>query len=383
MSIIDPEDATLALTRALIACPSVTPEDAGCQQLIMDRLSAAGFACEPMQFAEVDNFWATRGEGGPLLVFAGHTDVVPPGDQSVWQSDPFHATEAGTELVGRGAADMKASLAAMVVACERFVAERPNHSGRIGFLITSDEEGPAKNGTIKVIDTLTERGEHIDWCVVGEPSSTEQLGDLVKNGRRGSLNATLIIRGTQGHIAYPHLADNPIHRALPVLHALATEQWDTGNTFFDPTALQISTVRAGNGVTNVIPASIEVIFNLRFSTEISVDDIKTRCDAILQKHGLSYDLTWSLSGEPFLTEPGALLNAVKDSIQTVTGLDPEVSTGGGTSDGRFIAPTGAQVVEIGHVNSTIHQCNERVSMADIPTLTAIYLAILKRLLPAE
>ena len=383
MSIIDPEDATLALTRALIACPSVTPEDAGCQQLMMDRLSAAGFACEPMRFAEVDNFWATRGEGGPLLVFAGHTDVVPPGDQSVWQSDPFQATEAGAELVGRGAADMKASLAAMVVACERFVAERPHHTGRIGFLITSDEEGPAKNGTIKVIDTLTERGEHIDWCVVGEPSSTEQLGDLVKNGRRGSLNATLIIRGTQGHIAYPHLADNPIHRALPALHALATEQWDTGNTFFDPTALQISTVRAGHGVTNVIPASIEVIFNLRFSTEISVDDIKTRCDAILQQHGLSYDLTWSLSGEPFLTEPGALLNAIKDSIQAVTGLDPEVSTGGGTSDGRFIAPTGAQVVEVGHVNSTIHQCNERVSMADIPTLTAIYLAILKRLLPAE
>ena len=380
MPTTDAQEPTLALTRDLIACASVTPEDAGCQSLMMARLQQAGFAVEPLRFGEVDNFWATRGSSGPLLVFAGHTDVVPPGDMGQWESDPFIATEAVADLVGRGAADMKASLAAMVVACEHFVGAHPDHSGRIGFLITSDEEGPAKDGTIRVMDTLKDRGEQIDWCVVGEPSSTRELGDLVKNGRRGSLNARLVIHGKQGHIAYPHLADNPIHRAMPTLNALVAEPWDQGNDFFDPTSLQISTIRAGQGVTNVIPGSVEVLFNLRFSTEVTADEIRERCEAILDQGGLTYDIEWSLSGEPFLTEPGALLNAVIDSIESTTGHVPEVSTGGGTSDGRFIAPSGAQVVEVGHVNATIHQINERVKLADIPQLTKIYEGILERLL---
>ena len=380
MPTTDDQEPTLALTRDLIACASVTPGDAGCQSLMMARLQQAGFAVEPLRFGEVENFWATRGSSGPLLVFAGHTDVVPPGDTSQWESDPFIATEAVTDLVGRGAADMKASLAAMVVACEHFVGAHPDHSGRIGFLITSDEEGPAKDGTIRVMETLKDRGEQIDWCVVGEPSSTRELGDLVKNGRRGSLNARLVIHGKQGHIAYPHLADNPIHRAMPALNALVAEPWDQGNDFFDPTSLQISTIRAGQGVTNVIPGSVEVLFNLRFSTEVTADEIRERCEAILDQGDLTYDIEWSLSGEPFLTEPGALLNAVIDSIESTTGNVPEVSTGGGTSDGRFIAPSGAQVVEVGHVNATIHQINERVKLADIPQLTKIYEGILERLL---
>ena len=380
MPTTDAQEPTLALTRDLIACASVTPEDAGCQSLMMARLQQAGFAVEPLRFGEVDNFWATRGSSGPLLVFAGHTDVVPPGDTGQWESDPFIATEAVADLVGRGAADMKASLAAMVVACEHFVGAHPDHSGRIGFLITSDEEGPAKDGTIRVMETLKDRGEQIDWCVVGEPSSTRELGDLVKNGRRGSLNARLVIHGKQGHIAYPHLADNPIHRAMPSLNALVAEPWDQGNDFFDPTSLQISTIRAGQGVTNVIPGSVEALFNLRFSTEVTADEIRERCEAILDQGGLTYDIEWSLSGEPFLTEPGALLNAVIDSIESTTGHVPEVSTGGGTSDGRFIAPSGAQVVEVGHVNATIHQINERVKLADIPQLTKIYEGILERLL---
>jgi succinyl-diaminopimelate desuccinylase len=380
MSTTDPDDATLALTCELIARQSVTPDDAGCQDAMVSRLKQAGFSVDAMRFGEVDNFWATHGTSGPLLVFAGHTDVVPPGDEASWDSDPFEATVIGDELFGRGAADMKASLAAMVVACEQFIDQHPDHAGRIGFLITSDEEGPAKNGTVKVMETLSSRGEQIDWCVVGEPSSTTILGDLVKNGRRGSLNARLVANGTQGHIAYPHLADNPIHHAMPALDALAKEGWDNGNDFFDPTSLQISTIRAGQGVTNVIPGSLEVLFNLRFSTELTAEAIKSRCEDILKAHGLSYDIEWSLSGEPFLTEPGALLDAVTQSIEAVAGCRPLVSTGGGTSDGRFIAPSGAQVVEVGHVNATIHQCNERVKLADIPKLTEIYKGILERLL---
>ena len=380
MPITDPDDATLALTRELIARQSVTPDDAGCQDAMVSRLKQAGFSVDAMRFGEVDNFWATHGTSGPLLAFAGHTDVVPPGDEASWDSDPFEATVIGDELFGRGAADMKASLAAMVVACEQFIEQHPDHAGRIGFLITSDEEGPARNGTVKVMEALSSRGEQIDWCVVGEPSSTTILGDLVKNGRRGSLNARLIVNGTQGHIAYPHLADNPIHHAMPALDALAKEAWDNGNDFFDPTSLQISTIRAGQGVTNVIPGSLEVLFNLRFSTELTAEAIKSRCEDILKAHGLSYDIEWSLSGEPFLTEPGALLDAVMQSIEAVAGCRPQVSTGGGTSDGRFIAPSGAQVVEVGHVNATIHQCNERVKLADIPKLTEIYKGILERLL---
>ena len=380
MPITDKKDPTLELTRQLIARPSVTPADSGCQELMGERLARAGFVVENMRFGDVDNLWATRGEQGPLLVFAGHTDVVPPGDMATWQSDPFEATVAGDELIGRGAADMKASLAAMVVACESFVSAHPEHTGRIGFLITSDEEGPAKEGTVKVMDTLTARGERIEWCVVGEPSSTQKLGDLVKNGRRGSLNATLLIHGKQGHIAYPHLAENPIHRALMALDALVNEPWDAGNDFFDPTSLQISTIQAGQCVTNVIPGSLRVLFNLRFSTEVTADAIRERCEAILNQYELRYDVEWSLSGEPFLTVPGALLDAVKCSIEAVTGQQPAVSTGGGTSDGRFIAPSGAQVVEVGHINETIHQCNERVKLADIPRLTEIYQGILDRLL---
>jgi len=373
-------DPTLALTRLLIARASVTPHDAGCQQVMGERLARVGFSVEHMRFGDVDNLWATRGGQGPLLVFAGHTDVVPPGDIASWESDPFQATTIESDLVGRGASDMKASLAAMVVACENFVSEHPDHSGRIGFLITSDEEGPAKDGTVKVMEALAARGESIDWCVVGEPSSTRQLGDLVKNGRRGSLNATLVIHGKQGHIAYPHLADNPIHGALPALNALVNEAWDAGNDFFDPTSLQISTIRAGQGVTNVIPGSLEVLFNVRFSTEVTADGIRERCETLLKQHNLSFDIDWSLSGEPFLTTPGALLSAVTCSIEAVTGSQPAVSTGGGTSDGRFIAPGGTQVVEVGHVNETIHQCNERVKLADVPRLTEIYRGILERLL---
>lgn len=380
MPTTEANDPTLALTRQLIARPSVTPDDAGCQQLMGERLARAGFRVENMRFGDVDNLWATRGDQGPLLVFAGHTDVVPPGDMASWESDPFEAAMIGADLVGRGASDMKASLAAMVVACENFVSDHPNHSGRIGFLITSDEEGPAKEGTVKVMEALTARGEHIDWCVVGEPSSTRELGDLVKNGRRGSLNATLLIRGKQGHIAYPHLADNPIHGALPALNALVNEVWDAGNEFFDPTSLQISTIRAGQGVTNVIPGTLEVLFNVRFSTEVTANAIRERCEILLKQHNLSFDIDWSLSGEPFLTTPGVLLNAVTKSINAVTGYQPAVSTGGGTSDGRFIAPGGAQVVEVGHVNATIHQCNERVKLADVPRLTEIYRGILGRLL---
>ena len=380
MPTTEANDPTLALTRQLIARPSVTPDDAGCQQLMGERLARAGFRVENMRFGDVDNLWATRGDQGPLLVFAGHTDVVPPGDMASWESDPFEAAMIGADLVGRGASDMKASLAAMVVACENFVSDHPNHSGRIGFLITSDEEGPAKEGTVKVMEALTARGEHIDWCVVGEPSSTRELGDLVKNGRRGSLNATLLIRGKQGHIAYPHLADNPIHGALPALNALVNEVWDAGNEFFDPTSLQISTIRAGQGVTNVIPGTLEVLFNVRFSTEVTATAIRERCEILLKQHNLSFDIDWSLSGEPFLTTPGVLLSAVTKSINAVTGYQPAVSTGGGTSDGRFIAPGGAQVVEVGHVNATIHQCNERVKLADVPRLTEIYRGILGRLL---
>ena len=380
MTIIDETDPTLALTQQLIALPSITPNDSGCQALMGERLARAGFAVENMRFGEVDNLWATRGEGGPLLVFAGHTDVVPPGDLKSWQSNPFDATVSDAELIGRGAADMKASLAAMVVACERFVAVSPNHTGRIGLLITSDEEGPAKDGIVKVMEALTNRGERIDWCVVGEPSSTRELGDLVKNGRRGSLNGSLVIHGKQGHIAYPHLADNPIHRALSALDALVAEPWDRGNDFFDPTSLQISTIKAGEGVTNVIPGSLQVLLNVRFSTEVTADAIRERCEALLSQHNLRYSIEWSLSGEPFLTTPGALLNAVSQSVEAVTGLQPQVSTGGGTSDGRFIAPSGAQVVEVGHVNETIHQCNERVKLTDIPRLTEIYQGIMERLL---
>jgi len=373
-------ERTLALACELIRRPSVTPADAGCQALLMERLSALGFRTTALRFGEVDNFWAVRGDDGPILVFAGHTDVVPTGPLEQWHSPPFEPTVVDGALYGRGAADMKGSLAAMVVACEDFVVAHPDHRGRIGFLITSDEEGDAVNGTVKVMQYLQQQGEHIDWCVVGEPSSSNQLGDVIRNGRRGSLGATLTVRGIQGHIAYPQLADNPIHRALPALQALTAEVWDRGNEFFPPTSMQISNINGGTGATNVIPGSLQLRFNFRFSTEVTEQDLRRRTAAILDAHGLDYELQWALSGQPFLTSGGALVEATVASIGAVTGLVPELSTAGGTSDGRFIAPSGAQVVEVGPINATIHKLNEVVQAADLPRLAAIYQGILQRLL---
>ena len=371
---------SIAFTKALIAQPSVTPEDADCQAMMIARLAAIGFSCESLRFGEVDNFWATRGDTGPTLVFAGHTDVVPTGPVDSWHTDPFEPVEKDGYLFGRGAADMKASLAAMVVAAEAFVAEHPNHRGRLAFLITADEEGPAVDGTTQVVETLRNRGEQLDWCVVGEPSSVDQLGDTIKNGRRGSLNGVITVRGTQGHIAYPHLADNPIHRAFAALDALARESWDEGNEFFDPTSLQFSNIEAGTGATNVIPGELTAVFNIRFSTEISEVELRQRCESILRSHKLHFDIEWSLSGKPFLTEPGALVEAVSASIAEVTGVTTRLSTSGGTSDGRFIATLGTQIVELGPVNASIHQRNEHVKIDDIPWLTKIYHGIMTRLL---
>lgn len=375
-------DKTLELCCDLMSRPSVTPRDEGCQQLMMQRLAAIGFDCTPLRFGEVDNFWAQRGGSGPILVFAGHTDVVPTGPEAQWATPPFEPTLVGDTLFGRGAADMKAGLAAMVVACEEFVAKHPDHPGRIGFLITADEEGPAINGTVKVMDYLQQQGEHIDWCLVGEPSSTNSLGDIIKNGRRGSLNATLTIHGVQGHIAYPHLAENPIHTAMPALQAMCTESWDQGNEFFPPTSMQISNINGGTGTTNVIPGHIEVVFNFRFSTEVTDSELRQRTTAILDAHGLRYDIDWNLSGQPFLTASGALVDAAIASIEKVTGTRAELSTSGGTSDGRFIAPSGAQVVELGPTNATIHKIDESVHAPDLPRLKDIYLGIIEELLLA-
>lgn len=373
-------DKTLSLCCDLIRLPSVTPNDKGCQSLMISRLEAIGFNCTPLRFGEVDNFWAVRGDSGPLLAFAGHTDVVPTGPESQWHTPPFEPTLVGDTLYGRGTADMKASLAAMVVACEEFVATHPDHNGRIAFLITSDEEGPAIDGTVRVMEWLQQQGEHIDWCLVGEPSSSHSLGDVIKNGRRGSLNARLQVKGVQGHIAYPHLADNPIHGAVPALAALAAETWDEGNQFFPPTSMQISNINGGTGATNVIPGELEVVFNFRFSTEVTDVELRERTEVILDAHQLDYEIHWSLSGQPFLTPSGELVDAAVESIREVTGLESELSTSGGTSDGRFIAPSGAQVVELGPINATIHKLNEEVNAADLPRLTAIYRGILQRLL---
>jgi succinyl-diaminopimelate desuccinylase len=372
--------ATLDLSRALIERPSVTPDDHGCQQLLAERLQAIGFRIEQLRFADVDNLWARRGDATPLFVFAGHTDVVPPGPLGDWDSPPFEPVIREGLLYGRGAADMKSSIAAMVTACERFVADHPDHAGSIAFLITSDEEGPSINGTVKVIEALQARGEQIDCCLVGEPSSKTHTGDTIKNGRRGSLNGILKIRGQQGHVAYPQLADNPIHKAAPALAELSSVEWDQGNEFFPPTTLQISNIRAGSGTENVIPGVLDILFNLRFSTESTAESIKSRVEDILTRHGLDYTLTWKLSGKPFLTAAGDLVDAARTAIQAVAGIDTELSTSGGTSDGRFIAPTGAQVLELGPVNATIHQINECVNVAELDTLSAIYEEILKQLL---
>ena len=373
-------DAAIALTRELMARPSVTPADAGCQEIMGGRLAAVGFACEQLRFGEVDNLWASRGSSGPTLVFAGHTDVVPPGPAENWRYPPFTPSEDGALLYGRGAADMKSSLAAMVVATEAFVSDHPAHAGRIAFLITADEEGPARDGTTRVVDVLQDRGERLDWCIVGEPSSSKVLGDVVKNGRRGSINGLLTIRGLQGHIAYPQLADNPIHTALPALQALINEPWDEGNEFFEPTRLQFGNINAGTGATNVIPGQLSAQFNVRFSTETGEAAIRQRCEQIISEHARDFDIEWQVSGQPFLTEPGALVDAAAASIEAVTGHRPALSTGGGTSDGRFIARTGAQIVELGPVNASIHQIDEHILVADIPRLTAMYHGILVRLL---
>ncbi|MFT4826487.1 MAG: succinyl-diaminopimelate desuccinylase [Halioglobus sp.] len=373
-------EATLDLCCALIRRQSVTPDDEGCQELMIQRLEKIGFNCERLRFGEVDNFWAERGgQEGPIIVFAGHTDVVPTGPVDQWSNPPFEPTIKDGVLYGRGTADMKASLAAMIIACERFVEQNPEHPGRIGFLITSDEEGPATNGTVKVIEHLQQRGKHIDWCLVGEPSSSAALGDTIKNGRRGSLGAILKVRGVQGHIAYPHLADNPIHSAMPALHALASEKWDEGNEFFPPTSMQISNINGGTGATNVIPGHVDIQFNFRYSTALDEAQIKERTTAILDAHDFDYEIEWNLSGKPFLTPSGALVEAAVASIEDVTGRKTELSTAGGTSDGRFIAPTGAQVVELGPINATIHKIDERVLVADLPVLAEIYQGILDRL----
>lgn len=370
----------LALTKALIQRPSVTPDDAGCQQLIAERLDALGFSCESMRFDDVDNLWAVLGDTGPLFVFAGHTDVVPTGPESDWQSPPFTPEIRDGKLYGRGTADMKGSIAAMIVATERLVAAGAPLTGRIGYLLTSDEEGPAINGTVKVMDTLLERGEKIDWCIVGEPSSTHKVGDTIKNGRRGSISGHLIVKGIQGHIAYPHLARNPVHDALPALHALTQHQWDSGSEHFPPTSFQISNINAGTGASNIIPGTLACDFNLRFSTALSADDIKQTTQKILAQFDIEYTLDWSLSGNPFLTESGALLQETLTAIKETTGIDCEPSTSGGTSDGRFIAPHGVELLELGPCNASIHKVDENVDVDALDQLTDMYEAILKRLL---
>ncbi|KZY66005.1 MULTISPECIES: succinyl-diaminopimelate desuccinylase [unclassified Oleiphilus] len=371
---------TIKLTQQLIQQPSVTPDDHGCQKIMEDRLDKLGFICEAMDFEDVTNLWARKGRQWPLVCFAGHTDVVPTGPEYQWQYPPFEARIEDGHIHGRGTADMKGSLAAFITATERFIEKYPEHKGSIAYLITSDEEGPAKNGTVKVIETLEARNEKIDWCLVGEPSSTTTLGDVIKNGRRGSLNAKLTIKGKQGHVAYPHLADNPIHKASRALAELADIEWDQGNEFFPATSFQITNFNCGTGATNVIPGVGEVLFNFRYCTEVTAEELTEKTEAVLEKYDLDYDIVWNLSGRPFLTEAGPLVEAAVASIKEVKGIDTELSTSGGTSDGRFIAPTGAQVLELGPLNATIHQVNEHVSVQDLNDLSDIYEGILTRLL---
>ena len=371
---------TLDLAIELISKPSVTPEDHNCQNIMATRLQALGFNNEHLRFADVDNLWSRRGTVAPLFVFAGHTDVVPTGPVTKWSCQPFKPEIRDGQLYGRGTADMKGSIAAMVTATERFVAKHPDHKGSIAYLITSDEEGPSINGTVKVVEHLQKRNEKIDWCLVGEPSSDNKLGDIVKNGRRGSISGTLTVRGKQGHVAYPHLADNPIHRATPALDELAHIEWDLGNEFFPKTTFQISNINAGTGATNVIPDELQVMFNLRYSTEVDDQILRTRIETILHKHKLNFDVQWNLSGKPFLTPRGELVAATQKAIKEICGYETKLSTAGGTSDGRFIAPTGAQVLELGPLNATIHQIDENVSVADLDTLSEIYERILEHLL---
>jgi succinyl-diaminopimelate desuccinylase len=372
---------TLELAQELIRRRSVTPEDAGCQDLIAARLAAAGFRCEPFRFGDVSNLWARRGDGRPLVCFAGHTDVVPTGPLSEWHSDPFVPTIRDGKLFGRGAADMKSSIAAFVIAAEFFQKERPNHSGSIALLLTSDEEGPAVDGTAKVVKALKERGETIDYCIVGEPTSVDALGDTLKNGRRGSLSGRLTVRGIQGHVAYPHLARNPVHQLAPALAELAATRWDNGNESFPPTTWQVSNIHAGTGVGNVIPGSVEVDFNFRFCTESTDAALMQRVEAILKKHGLDYSLSWVLGAQPFLSPQGRLAQTVLEVCKRHTGRRAELSTTGGTSDARFIIEIAPEVLELGPVNASIHKLNEHIELAALEQLPRIYLDVLYALLP--
>ncbi|WP_394241775.1 succinyl-diaminopimelate desuccinylase [Vibrio astriarenae] len=374
------DSPVLSLAKDLISRRSVTPEDAGCQEVMINRLKALGFEIEVMVFEDTTNFWARRGNKAPLFAFAGHTDVVPSGPEEQWHTPPFTPTVIDDHLHGRGAADMKGSLACMIVAVERFIEQHPDHDGSIAFLITSDEEGPFINGTTRVVDTLMARDELIDMCIVGEPSSTHHVGDVIKNGRRGSITGDLTVKGTQGHVAYPHLANNPVHQALPALAELAATTWDNGNDYFPPTSFQIPNLSSGTGASNVIPGEFDIQFNFRFSTELTDEDIKRRVHSTLDAHGLDYDLKWTLSGHPFLTDKGELLTAVVDAVEEVNHKRPELLTTGGTSDGRFIARMGTQVVELGPVNATIHKVNECVSVPDLEKLTDMYQQTLVNLL---
>jgi succinyl-diaminopimelate desuccinylase len=371
---------TLELLKDLIKRDSVTPRDAGCQDFLAARLKKLDFTEERLDFEDTQNIWLKRGATKPLFVFLGHTDVVPPGPLEAWLSPPFEPTIRDGRLYGRGAADMKGGIACFVTAVERFIARHPDHRGAIAILLTSDEEGIATNGVVKVVEVLEKRREKIDWCLVGEPSSDKQIGDVIRVGRRGSLCARLTVIGVQGHVAYPELAENPIHTFAPALKELTEEVWDRGNKFFPPTSLQVSNINAGTGAENIIPGSVEIQFNLRFCTELDEETIKQRTRAILDRHGFKYDLQWRLSGNPFLTEKGALIDAAHAAIKTVTGLETLDDTGGGTSDGRFIAPTGAQVIELGPLNESIHKINENVGLADLEVLTRIYENMLVNLL---
>lgn len=374
--VMNQETQTLALSKRLMAEPSVTPNDGQCQAIIGERLKAAGFSLEPLDFGDTKNLWARRGTAVPLICFAGHTDVVPPGPIAQWQSDPFVPTVRDGYLYGRGAADMKTAIAAFVTAVERFVERYPDHSGSIALLITSDEEGDARDGTTKVVDILKARNERIQYCIVGEPTAAESVGDTIKNGRRGSLSGSLNVFGKQGHIAYPHLAENPIHTFAPALAELTQTVWDNGNEYFPATSFQVSNIQAGTGATNVIPGYLNVQFNFRFCTESTADDLKVRVHEILDRHGLRYELTWNLSGLPFLTAAGRLTGMAQQAVRAVCGIDAELSTSGGTSDGRFIKAVADELIELGVVNRTIHQINECAALSDIEALSQIYERIL-------